>query len=897
MHLSELEKWGMPVQVIRQWRKRQGELLLPVQVKAVRKGLVGKPGERQGDRPVRMLISAPTSSGKSFCAELAAIRTLGFREKVVMLFPLKSLAEQKHKLFQETYGQLGVECLIVTSDHPENDHLFRDGKYQIATAIYEKVDQLLTCSPDTLRNIGLVVVDEIQSIGEARRGAVLERLLTKIRVSEYEPSILGLSAVIGDETESAGRLAEWLDATLVEENSRPVDLMRGVAADGSYRYRLFNNGEDGIEPFVATPADDDPFTAFIEQVKDSDASTLVFLKSRMNTVDAAFKLAARVKWSEASRALSELESEEPSFLIRSLRQALGRGVAFHNSDLSPRQRSIVEQAFLNKEVKTVFSTTTLAMGINLFADVVYLETVKYAGGTYGCKPSLVPVTRSEFDNMSGRAGRLGPDRSISKPGRAVVLASSDFDREILWRSYIAGDNPESVTSAFNSLPLSDWLLDLIGSGLVQSRGQAVLRPILEQTFFGFSGGIVTYAQCEQALESLSGERLIETDQAAQTVYATPLGKAVLKAGLSVEQTVHYRRKLTQGVPETLSGWLALALSGPGWDLPPAILTRREHAANLPVRMLHQNFENLIDEVDLIVDGRSLRQSVTFRQAAIVKAFLILHLWQDLTPIQTLEERFQIHLGQVLSLGDTASYLVSGLSELVRETGSSSSPAERLRDYAWSLRYGMPAHMRPMRSCLASVLNRRDFHALRQAGLETMQNLLEVDPESVKAVLRDSAKLPRLSEKLEQLRKEFAVQLKSAVVESHPGAVMPAIAGKPESIEIDGSYERERYLVRINGFPVRLTGKSFKYFTKLAWSRMHRDSGWIYKEDIEVGFNQARYLYRMKGEICAGLNVSWPVIENNRLGYYRLNADPCHIRINVQNLKSHPDYEVRSLFLN
>ena len=142
-----------------------------------------------------------------------------------------------------------------------------------------------------------------------------------------------------------------------------------------------------------------------------------------------------------------------------------------------------------------------------------------------------------------------------------------------------------------------------------------------------------------------------------------------------------------------------------------------------------------------------------------------------------------------------------------------------------------------------------------------------------------------------------MQTKCAVAEeSHQGIMTPAVS-RLESIEIDGASDRERYLVRINGFPVRLTGKSFKYFTKLAWSRLNRDSGWIYKEDIEIGFNQARYLYRMKGEISAGLNMSWPVIENNRLGYYRLKADPSKIRINVDNLKNHPDYEVRSLVLN
>lgn len=123
---------------------------------------------------------------------------------------------------------------------------------------------------------------------------------------------------------------------------------------------------------------------------------------------------------------------------------------------------------------------------------------------------------------------------------------------------------------------------------------------------------------------------------------------------------------------------------------------------------------------------------------------------------------------------------------------------------------------------------------------------------------------------------------------------PPLVTSPRSVEIDGSYERERYLVKIDGFPVRLTGKSFKYFAKLAWSRLHSESGWIYKEDLEIGFNQARYLYRMKNEINSCLKCDWPVIENNRLGYYRLSADPSQVQLNVECLKNHPDWEVRSL---
>ena len=129
-----------------------------------------------------------------------------------------------------------------------------------------------------------------------------------------------------------------------------------------------------------------------------------------------------------------------------------------------------------------------------------------------------------------------------------------------------------------------------------------------------------------------------------------------------------------------------------------------------------------------------------------------------------------------------------------------------------------------------------------------------------------------------------------------GANAAMLLGEPESIEIDGRYEKERYLIRVNGFPVWLTGKSFKYFVKLAWSRRYREAGWIYKEEIEQGFNQARYLYRMKNEITAGLSLNWPVIENNRLGYYRLNASKSAIRFSLENLKDHPDFELRQLVL-
>ena len=215
MKVGDLEKYGIPSRVIERWRIRQGDELLSVQQTAVRKQLLGQPGRWQTGKEHNMIISAPTSSGKSFCAEMSAIQSLALRQKVVMLFPLKSLIEEKYRLFQETYASLGIKSIILTGDHPENDHLFHAGDYHIALCVYEKFDSYLTASLDILKNIGLVVIDEIQTIAEPGRGAMLEQLLTKIKCSVYTPTLLGLSAVIGDDSSSAGKLASWLDAVVV----------------------------------------------------------------------------------------------------------------------------------------------------------------------------------------------------------------------------------------------------------------------------------------------------------------------------------------------------------------------------------------------------------------------------------------------------------------------------------------------------------------------------------------------------------------------------------------------------------------------------------------------------------------------------------------------------------
>ncbi|MCH8027576.1 MAG: DEAD/DEAH box helicase [candidate division Zixibacteria bacterium] len=910
MKVNELYRWGIPERVISVWKERQGEMLLPVQSRAIRKGLLGNPGDDSSSQRSNMLISAPTSAGKSFCAEMAAVKTLTERKKSILLFPLRSLAEENYRLLKKTYEPLGVKTIIVTSDHPENDALFRDSKYNIAVAVYEKFDLLLTSALDSLVNVGLVVVDEIQTIAEPGRGTVLERLLTKIAASDYKLTVIGLSAVIGDSAVSAGKLADWLGAALVEETARPVDLIRGVAAEGLFYNRSYNTGVDNVEPFITATADEKPFDAFVRQIKaetgrtpsTTGGQTLVFLKSRAETVEYAFKLAAAVSasggWTEAKNAIERLSEEEPSSLNRTLRQALGRGIAFHNSDLTSTQREIVENAFRNREVKVLFSTTTLAMGVNLFADTVYLETVKYISPRYGRRPSLIPISQAEFDNMTGRAGRHRHGRQ-SKPGKAVVLAHSALEREILWKNYIAVDKPKPVESAFASIPLIDWVLDIICSGLADDVDS--LNRVYAATFYraGDDSNQNSKPEFDSILETLQELSLIKETSASNKWLPTALGKAAAGTGLSVDETKSFLSKLESGSPQTLFGWIALALSSPDWNAPPGFLNRMELVQESPLKMLYQQFDSVsggLEQARFLIPENHQSEPLPPKNSAAIKALLLLNSWCQGLSVERLEELFQIHLGQVVALAETVSHLIKSLSAIVGAKEKESPLISQLQKYAFEIRHGLPAEFKPLYEKFSSVLKRSDFLNLKNAGLESISQLCEFDEEKLNKIIKGKQKLALLKNKITIIREEEFMCSLNINPGTNSYSVPTMVSQKVELLEIDGSPDKERFVVKVNDQTVRLTAKSFKYLAKLAWSRANSpaSSGWVYKEDIEVGFNQARYLYRMKNEVNAGLGYDWPLIENNRLGYYRLNADPDKIRINVANLQNNPDHEIRQI---
>ncbi|RMF55917.1 DEAD/DEAH box helicase [Candidatus Woesearchaeota archaeon] len=220
MKLEEL-KGRIPQKLFSVLKKEGIDTLRPAQEKAVRKGLLeGK----------NLLVCTPTASGKTLIAELAGVSSILKREgKCVYIVPLKALASEKFKDFKRKYSSLLRIALSIGDLDSAEPHLI-DYDFIIVTS--EKLDSLIRHHSPWLRDVKVVIIDEIHLLDDASRGPTLEILITTLRHLLKNLQVIGLSATIGNPEE----LAEWLNANLIIDNWRPVKLHQGVYFDGKVEF-------------------------------------------------------------------------------------------------------------------------------------------------------------------------------------------------------------------------------------------------------------------------------------------------------------------------------------------------------------------------------------------------------------------------------------------------------------------------------------------------------------------------------------------------------------------------------------------------------------------------------------------------------------------------------------
>ncbi len=382
-----------------------------------------------------LLVSAPTASGKTLIAILAMISYLSKNKgKVIYLSPLRALAAEKFTEFKKLEKiPLGkkIKVGISTGDFENIEKNLEKNNVLVLTN--EKLDSILRHGVEWIDEIGLVISDEIHLIGDESRGPTLEMILTKLKLLENKPQIVGLSATITNSEE----LAEWLDCKLVENDWRPVPLTEGVC-DGSQV--VMNDGKTfEIERSLRGTSIDLGVQSVIQ-----GGQSLVFAETRIRSKTLATKASDAILQYLKTNDILELEkiskkilaSNEHTDLVNTLAILVKKGVAFHHAGLNQNCREIIETEFRKGTIKLLSSTPTLAAGVNLPARRVVISSINRYNAKVGANR---PISVLEYKQLCGRAGRPQYDDC----GESIIVGNGNT--EDLIEYYING-KPEPIAS-------------------------------------------------------------------------------------------------------------------------------------------------------------------------------------------------------------------------------------------------------------------------------------------------------------------------------------------------------------------------------------------------------------------------------------------------------------------
>jgi replicative superfamily II helicase len=473
--------------------------------------------------------------------ELAALKAVLDRRRAIFLFPLKALVADKRRHFNSVYGAFGLRTIEATGETDDIGPLLR-GQFDVALLTYEKFAAIALATPHVLEQAGVVVVDEVQMLADGGRGVNLEFLLTLIlmrRREGIEPQVVALSGVIGD----LNGFERWLGARLLRREERPVPLDEGlILASGVYRYldattrAEMRSAHAIIRPqFSGKNSSQDIVIPLVQKLVAEGQQVIVFRETKGETRGCAKYLARELMIPPAQSAIDRLPDGDQSQASGELREVLQSGVAFHNADLAPLERSVIEEDFRRKEtpLRVLVATTTLAMGVNTPASSVIIVGLDHPGDN--------AYSVAEYKNLVGRAGRLG----FAEKGTSYLVAMDPRSEHDLWHRYVTSA-PEDLRSQFLSSDTDprSLILRVIAAGGRAMSGMTAeqVAEFLELSFGAFqeqsrlSAWKWDHAQLLAAVSNLEKNGLLQ-QHAAGGFELTPLGRLAGEGGIEVESIV------------------------------------------------------------------------------------------------------------------------------------------------------------------------------------------------------------------------------------------------------------------------------------------------------------------------------------------------------------------------
>jgi helicase len=552
--------------------------------------------------------------------------------------------------------------------------------------------------------------------------------MTQLLVHPTRPRMIALSASLDD----LDQLDGWLRAQAVVVSERPVPLELAVCSSTSgvawvrrdggehVALQLGSGGEKPEDLAVGLTlryiAEGRQVIVFRAQISDTERMAEVLSRS----------LPAVGMDQQLGDALALMEDPEAPRRFRGL---LASGVGFHNGDLAADERRLMEEAFRSRSLHVLVATTTLAMGVNMPADVVIIADHQRAtSGTSGWVKVDIPV--AEFRNAAGRAGRLG----LKLAGLAVLIAEDDVRRRQLFSHYVDGE-VEPVASRLPDHPLEDVVFRLLAgrvadteAGLVDFLAATSAYP----TWYESHGGVEAIrAAVAEAVAKTTATGLFISE--AGRLSPTPVAHSLARAGVGLEAAVGLKSlvdRLTPAVVPRVEILFELSMLPESGDRP--WVPGRPGSRQDPRGSLLLDLEGCSPGGALMQAMEGVLVSEETKQALLQCSCLV--DWasgMDAPAIQRAYKGMSPH--RLASMGGTCAWLLQALTSAAKIAGASPDRVAGLRQLGLEVSYGLPAELAPL-ARLRSGIARAALLKMYEIGIYQPDDVLEADPAALATAL-------------------------------------------------------------------------------------------------------------------------------------------------------------------
>lgn len=526
--------------------------MLPPQRRTLREeGLLGS-----GHRSV--VVSLPTSSGKTFIAEFRILQALNQFEQengwIAYLAPTRALVNQLATRLRRDFNSLGTVVEKISPalevDGHEAGMLTEADKaqqFRILVTTPEKLDLMLRGGWEAKigRPLTLVVVDEAHGLASTDRGIKLELLLATINRECRYAQFLLLTPFIRNGAEIARWLAPDSNKSIdlgVEwtPNDRVVAIARVERGDRQGEFSVSLHSRHTSRYTLDIPEEIDigesrPLGLAWSRVAKSPekiaAATAHVLQKRGTVIlladspAATWRIADAFKVDENKRALDSVDLRHVQrFLIDEMGQdfplagLLEYGVGVHHAGMSEDTRSLVEWLTEKDQLGVLVATTTIAQGVNFPVSGVVFASHQYRMRKVPYRKDMPP---QDFWNIAGRAGRVDQgDLGV------VVLAAHDDAKQQALEQFIdvsVAELNSTLIEMVQSAANAGSLLHL--ESLSYQPGWSAFVQYLAHTYRQIGNHEQFAAQIEQVLRGTLGFQALRkshkgwADELVQGVYA------------------------------------------------------------------------------------------------------------------------------------------------------------------------------------------------------------------------------------------------------------------------------------------------------------------------------------------------------------------------------------------